>query len=144
MPGMKTWAVGEEVLAAVFQDMVQNQVVAQFANLTALQAGWPNANNGSRAMCIDTFRTYTKRAAGGTGWQPDTASGIIAVTFSAGAGSITHDLGRVPGVCLVNVGQSSVNFLAVTGRTATTIAVAAWTSSASGVSGNLNIWWWAA
>jgi len=136
--------VDGQLIESAWGNAVRNIGVARFDSFAALQAGWPAAPNGSRAITLDTFRTYTKRGTGAAGWQPDYASGLLAVTFSAGAGSITHDLGRTPGVCLVNVGQSSVNFLAVTGRTATTISVAAWNAAGSALAGNLNVWWWVA
>lgn len=54
MAGMKTWVVGEEVLAADFNAFVQTQVVAQFANAAARTSGWPAPPQGALSYLRDT------------------------------------------------------------------------------------------
>lgn len=154
----KTWAVGEEALAADMNTYVQQQVVPTFPNAAArdtampaplegqlsvlldsvalsirrggawtsvppayataaaLQAALPNALIGSRALCTDTFRPYTKRAAGGAGWQPDYQAGVAALTTNASGFPpvVAHDLGRAPVAVLITAQDSGANLYGVT------------------------------
>jgi hypothetical protein len=52
MAGFKVWGVGEEVLAADFQALLQTQVVAQFPNPATRDAQWPAPPVG--ALCVTT------------------------------------------------------------------------------------------
>src|SRR5262245_52957510 len=113
-------APGDPIRSQIIQDL-SSRVVQRFASLAALQAQWASAPNGARALPLDTFRPYTKRAAGGAGWQPD-YDGAFA-TFTADAGGnvvIAHALGRIPDRVNVNVGQNLNVTLPIIGRTTTT------------------------
>lgn len=68
MPGVKLWAVGEETLAADFNSYVSTQVVAQFANLAALKAGWTTPPDGAHAYLLDEYSELVARA-GTWRWQ---------------------------------------------------------------------------
>jgi len=50
----KTWVVGEEVLAADFNNYVQTQVVARFATAAARDTAWPAATAGAGAVSVTT------------------------------------------------------------------------------------------
>jgi hypothetical protein len=65
--GFKTWVVGEEVLAADFNDYVQEQVVATFANAAARTSAMPAPNVGSLTFLADS-RVY--QWWNGTNWMP--------------------------------------------------------------------------
>jgi hypothetical protein len=67
----KTWVVGEEVLAADFNAMVQKQVVATFANAAARTAAIPAPTPGMLSYLNDTGKVeqYTDKAAA-AGWYP--------------------------------------------------------------------------
>lgn len=54
----KTWVVGEEVLAADFNAMVQKQVVATFANAAARDAALPAPTPGMVCYLNDTGKLY--------------------------------------------------------------------------------------
>jgi len=84
----KVWAVGEEALAADMNTYVQQQVIAQFANLAALKSAWPSPPDGAHAYLLDEFSELVAR--GGTWrWQKKVfpaASGNTAVlTWAAAA-----------------------------------------------------------
>lgn len=55
----KSWAVGEEVLAADFNAYVQNQAVPQFTTTAQRDAQWAAPPNGAFCVTVDT----------GTVWQ---------------------------------------------------------------------------
>lgn len=61
----KSWAVGEEVLAADFNNYVQNQVVPVFASTAERDAQWPAPPQG--AMCVVLSVTYQRV---GSQWYP--------------------------------------------------------------------------
>jgi len=65
----KTWVVGEEVLAADFNTMVQRQVVATFPNAAGRTAAIPSPTPGMVSYLTDTGRLeqYTDKA-GVAGW----------------------------------------------------------------------------
>lgn len=64
----KVWAVGEEVLAADFNDYVQEQVVAVFATAAARDAAIPAPNAGQCCVLTDTNVLQQYRATAPTGW----------------------------------------------------------------------------
>lgn len=55
----KSWAVGEEVLAADFNTYLQNQVVPAFTNVAQRDSQWAAPPNGAVCVTVDT----------GTCWQ---------------------------------------------------------------------------
>lgn len=59
----KSWAVGEEVLAADFNTYLQNQCVPAFTNTAQRDSQWPSPPNGAVCVTVDTG-TYWQRAAG--------------------------------------------------------------------------------
>src|SRR5262245_53980923 len=63
----KTWAVGEEVLAADFNSYVQRQVVAAFPNAAARTAALASPTKGMLTWLDDVAR-YEKWD--GAAWQP--------------------------------------------------------------------------
>lgn len=67
----KTWVVGEEVLAADFNTMIQRQVVAVFANAAARTAAIAAPIPGMVSYLTDTGRLeqYSDKA-GVAGWYP--------------------------------------------------------------------------
>lgn len=67
--GFKIWAVGEEVLAADFNDYVQEQVVATFPNAAARTAAIPAPLPGMLSYLADVGRLeqYTDKASP-AGW----------------------------------------------------------------------------
>lgn len=62
----KSWAVGEEVLAADFNTYAQNQVVPQFTTTAQRDSQWSSPPNGAMCVTVDTG-TYWQRVAGA--WQ---------------------------------------------------------------------------
>jgi hypothetical protein len=59
----KSWAVGEEVLAADFNTYLQNQVVPQFGTNALRDSLWPAPPNGAVCITTDT-NTKWQRIAG--------------------------------------------------------------------------------
>lgn len=139
--------VDGQLIEAAWGNAVRNIGFSRWDTFAALQAGWPAAPNGSRAVTLDTFRTYTKRGTGATGWQPDTAGQLSsALAFAGGAGVVVnHDLGRVPSVVLAMPGQNASLLLVCPNRTATTVSFIAYvTNTAALFTGNCNVWWFVA
>lgn len=62
----KVWAVGEEVLAADFNDYVQEQVVSTFANAAARDAAIPAPNVGQVCFLQDALSLFQYE---GTAWR---------------------------------------------------------------------------
>lgn len=58
----KTWAVGEEVLAADFNTYVQNQVVPVFATEAQRDAQWTSPPNGAQCLTLDAFTVWVRQA----------------------------------------------------------------------------------
>lgn len=69
----KTWVVGEEVLAADFNTMVQRQVVATFANAAARTAALPAPTEGMLTYLadVDQYQFWD-----GATWKVTYGSGI--------------------------------------------------------------------
>lgn len=90
----KIWAVGEEVLAADFNDYVQEQTVATFANAAARSAALAAPNVGQLTFLSDT-RVY--HWWNGTAWLP--LQGVLAyveaVTPQTGIQGVTDLTGLV-------------------------------------------------
>jgi hypothetical protein len=70
MTGQKTWAIGEEVLATDFNNYVQSQVTAQFANAAARDA-WSSPPNGALCVTLDDGVLWQR---GPTAWRKPWAS----------------------------------------------------------------------
>jgi hypothetical protein len=64
----KVWVVGEEVLAADFNDYLQEQVVATFPNAAARDAAILAPNAGQLCVLADTNTLQQYRAATPVGW----------------------------------------------------------------------------
>ena len=58
----KTWAVGEEVLAADFNTYVQNQVVPQFPTTAARDAAWVAPPDGAVCVTTDKGAVWRRKA----------------------------------------------------------------------------------
>lgn len=71
----KAWAVSEEVLAADFNNYVQNQTVPAFASTTERDAQWPSPPNG--AMCVVTTGATTLYLRIAGVWYPQYPGGKI-------------------------------------------------------------------
>jgi hypothetical protein len=93
----KTWAVGEEVLAADFNAYVQRQVVATFANAAARNTALPSPTVGMVVHLADTGELLLATTTTTTGWVPVDRAGrrlaraqIIApsVGFSTGEADV--------------------------------------------------------
>jgi hypothetical protein len=89
MTGQKTWAVGEEVLAADFNNLVQTQVVAQFPNVAARDA-WAGPPNGALCVTTDTNTVWQRSGGVWVGIKPyNTAWGEVARVTATGNGPLT-------------------------------------------------------
>lgn len=81
----KTWAVGEEVLAADFNSYVQRQVVATFANAAARDAAIPTPTAGMMVWLTDISALQVRD---GSAWRT-LPRGILALTeFTGTTGSV--------------------------------------------------------
>ena len=88
----KTWAVGEEVLAADFNAYVQDQVVPQFPTSAARDAEWAAPPNG--ALCVTTdSNTLWQRVAGA--WYA--GQGLLGHALSA------YDTNFASGVAVIDI-----------------------------------------
>lgn len=85
----KTWAVGEEVLAADFNAMVQRQVVATFPNAAARTAALATPTAGMLTYLADVNRYEYWNGAAWSAW-----SGILSkvITINAQTGITTTPL----------------------------------------------------
>ena len=85
----KSWAVGEEVLAADFNTYLQNQVVPQFPDTATLNTQWPAPPNGAVCVTIDT-QSFWQRV-GGTWWRPFAriAGSMITTAITLNVGNTT-------------------------------------------------------
>ena len=81
----KTWAVGEEVLAADFNLYVQNQVVPTFATVAARDSGWAAPPNGARCVTLDTDTEWSR--VGGV-WTIARGQQVAYAEVTASQGSI--------------------------------------------------------
>ena len=97
----KIWAVGEEVLAADFQDYLQDQTVARFADFEAGSAGYTNPSPGAQFVIPNgTVYTFTNGS-----WRTVPARGRTIVTLDGtGQAFITHGLGMLPTGMLATAG----------------------------------------
>ena len=71
----KSWAVGEEVLAADFNTYVQTQVVPQFTGTTQRDAQWAAPPNG--ALCVTTDTNTLWQRIAGVWVGSKTAGGVL-------------------------------------------------------------------
>ena len=60
--GQKTWAVGEEVLAADMNSFLQNQVIPQFASTAQRDSQWPSPPLGAVCITTDTMTVWYRLA----------------------------------------------------------------------------------
>lgn len=100
MPGFKTWAVGEEVLAADFNGYVQQQTIAIFPNAAARDAAIIAPISGQTCFLTDAQALYT--------WN--------------GSAWITHGRGRIASA--VTTGRDATQGLTVAVQVSFTLAVA--------------------
>jgi hypothetical protein len=84
----KTWAVGEEVLAADFQTYLQKQVIATFANAAARDAAITAPVAGQAVYLTGTgqFQIY---AGAGIGWRPPFANPWGLLTYKTKTSNTT-------------------------------------------------------
>lgn len=78
----KSWAVGEEVLAADFNTYLQNQTVPTFTSTAERDSQWPSPPWGSMCVTTDTGRIWQR--IGGVWWMPYTT--IVTATRTSDAG----------------------------------------------------------
>jgi len=132
------------LIETAWGNAIRNTTVGRFDNLAQLNAQWSAAPVGARAVMLDTFRTYTKRA---TAWQPDTAGGFVTVATNASGfpAATPHDLGRTPTAVVITNGDSTSTLLMVTTRNASNFQVLARISNTGGpvVSTTINFYWFA-
>lgn len=102
----KTWVVGEEVLAADWNQLVQEQVVATFANLAARTTALPAPKPG-----MVTWLTDVKRLErfDGVAWQE-----VGALLGRLGAKFLAGNLGSL--AAYVDLSAGGITVQAVTGR----------------------------
>src|SRR5262245_14085648 len=106
MATMKQWAVGEEVLAADFNNYVQNQVVPVFASATVRDTEWPSPPNGAVCVTLDTGTLYQRaNAAWYTPFRRIQAQTRSSATTSASAETValTTTASVIPGNRLLRV-----------------------------------------
>ena len=60
----KSWAVGEEVLAADFNTYMQNQVVPQFTNVAQRDSQWSAPPTGAMCVTVDTNALWYRTSGG--------------------------------------------------------------------------------
>lgn len=104
----------DQLIQSSWGNEIRDRSIQVFASASELNTSWSTAPNGSRAITLDTYRTYTRR--GGV-WQPDFAGGFVTATTNASGFPPlqAHDLGRVPvAVILVN-GDTAANLLSISG-----------------------------
>lgn len=89
----KTWAVGEEVLAADFNTMVQRQVVATFPNAAARDAAIvaPAAGMACHLADVAGFQVYN-----GTTWKTQPAGLLVTTDYTATSGNVTNTATAIP------------------------------------------------
>jgi hypothetical protein len=142
--GLVPDVVDGALIETAWGNAIRDRTLERFDNLAQLNAQWPNAPVGCRALMLDTFRTYTRRA---TAWQPDTAGGFVTVATNASGfpAATPHDLGRTPTAVLVTNGDSASSLLMVTTRNASNFQVLARVSNTGGpvVSTTINFYWFA-
>lgn len=63
----KNWAIGEEVVAADFNPLIANQIVATFASAAARAAEWPSPPHGAQSYLTGT---NSLESFDGTNWVP--------------------------------------------------------------------------
>lgn len=78
----KTWVVGEEVLAADFNNYVQNQTVPAFASVAQRDAQWTGPPAG--AVCVTTDTGSFWQRIGAVWWKPFGRAGYAERTSNAG------------------------------------------------------------
>src|SRR3954470_22222079 len=82
----KTWVVGEEVLAADFNSLVQKQVVATFANAAARDAALPTPNMGMMCYLDDVREIQVRRS---TYWAPPVGTLVYSNFLTSGDVNVT-------------------------------------------------------
>jgi len=137
----KVWAVGEEVLAADFNDYLQEQVVATFPSAAARDAAIVAPVVGQ--MVVLTAAPYPVQVWDGTAWRtlgmPHIEARLISVTINASAqGTINHLRPfTAPPFLLVwagaqGGGQAAYIYTPIAGATASSFTVFNWTAAGAG------------
>ena len=99
----KTWVVGEEVLAADFNSMVQRQVVATFSNATTRDAAITVPNAGM--MCwLDSPKVL--QVHDGTAWHTVPGAGAPGVAYAEWTGG-SGDVSNTPTYSGLSVGYTA-------------------------------------
>lgn len=79
----KSWAVGEEVLAADLNSYLQSQSVPQFTNVAQRDSQWPAPPNGAVCVTVDTGTLWQRTI---SAWiRPFGVWGYAEVTASQGS-----------------------------------------------------------
>lgn len=111
-----------QIIESAWGNAIRDRTVERFDSLAQLTSQWPNAPTGAQALTLDTFRRYSKRAAG---WLPDIAAGSASqTTNAAGFPPVTpHDLGRTPLAVVITSVLSANHVYAVTAMAAANFQV---------------------
>lgn len=94
----KSWAVGEEVLAADFNTYVQQQVVPQFTTAAQRDSQWASPPNGARCVTVDTNTEWQR--INNTWYAPFQVLGSADTTGNSGAISAEVTIGNAVAVTL--------------------------------------------
>lgn len=87
----KTWAVGEEVLAADFNTYMQNQVVPAFTGTAQRDTQWISPPDGAMCVTVDTGTRWQR--VGSTWYRPNsTLARVVASAQVTGIGTGGYDL----------------------------------------------------
>lgn len=90
----KVWAVGEEALAADMNSLLQQQVVAQFANAAQRDSQYVAPPIGALCTLTDTLTQWIWT---GSAWQQCTPTRTVAVLLASANGSATSAITVIPG-----------------------------------------------
>lgn len=98
MAGHKTWAVGEEALAADINGALADQVVAQFPTVAARDAGWTTPPKGATCITIDTLSVWQYDGAAWVQFMaPGTQRLVSEYVHTGDSGNVGNSNVSVPG-----------------------------------------------
>jgi hypothetical protein len=134
----KVWAVGEETLAADFNDYVGEQVVATFTSTAARDAAIVAPVVGQ--MVVITTAPYPVQVYDGTAWRtlgaPHVEARMLSVTFNANAQGTINHLRPFTVAPFLQVwsaaqggGQAAWIFTPIAGATASAVTLFCWSAS---------------